>query len=500
MGREDAVSSLLGNRSLFRTSAYVDGEWVEATSGETIDVWNPADGKRIATVPSLGPQDVRRAIDAAAHAFKHWRALRAKDRSELLKKWYELIRENTRDLALLMTLEQGKPLAEATGEIAYAASFVQWFAEEAKRTYGDVVPTHQLDTRVIVLQEPIGVCGAITPWNYPSAMVTRKVAPALAAGCVMVLKPSPETPLSALALARLAEMAGVPRGVFNVVTGIPAVVGGELAAHPTVRMLSLTGSTEVGKLLMAQCAGTLKKLSFELGGNAPFIVFDDCDLDAAVAGALVSKYRNSGQTCVCANRLLIHKGVQEVFARKLCAAIEKQLKVGDGRAEGTTQGPLIHGRATQRMEGLIADAVAKGARVLSGGGRAPGEGHLFQPTVLANVNRQMRVFQEEIFGPLAPLIEFETEEEAIQLANDTEMGLAAYFYTRDLARSWRVAEALDYGMVGINTGILSTETAPFGGRKLSGVGREGSRFGIEEYLVTKYLCMAGIHQAPEHGA
>jgi succinate-semialdehyde dehydrogenase/glutarate-semialdehyde dehydrogenase len=481
----------LKDKRLFRQQCYIDGAWRDADDGKTIDVKNPATGEKLGTVPKMGADETRRAIVAADAAFPAWRAKTARDRSVVLRRWYDLMMENQEDLAILMTLEQGKPLAESRGEIAYAASFIEWFAEEGKRIYGDTIPQHQSDKRIVVLKEPIGVVAAITPWNFPSAMITRKAGPALAAGCTVVLKPATYTPYSALALAELAERAGVPRGAFNVVTGSAGAIGGELTANPIVRKLTFTGSTEIGKVLMRQCAGTVKKMSLELGGNAPFIVFDDADLDAAVAGTIASKYRNSGQTCVCTNRLLVQEGVYDAFALMLSRAVEK-LQVGNGMTEGTQQGPLIDPAAVAKVEEHIADALGKGARIVTGGKRHALGGTFFQPTILANVTRDMAVAREETFGPLAPLFRFSTEEEAIRMANDTEFGLAAYFYTRDLARTWRVSEGLEYGIVGINTGIISTEVAPFGGVKESGIGREGSRYGIEEFLEIKYLCIGGI--------
>ena len=481
----------LKDPSLFRTQAYIDGRWANADDGAVLTVRNPADGSVLGTVPKMGAAETRRAIEAANAAWPAWRALTAGARARILRRWFDLIVENQEDLAVIMTSEQGKPLAEARGEVLYAASFIEWFAEEGKRIYGDVIPPHQADKRLVVTKEPIGVCGAITPWNFPSAMITRKAGPALAAGCPMVLKPASQTPYSALALAVLAERAGVPAGVFNVVTGSATAIGGELTANPIVRKLSFTGSTETGIKLMAQCAPTLKKLSLELGGNAPFIVFDDADLDAAVQGALASKYRNTGQTCVCANRLLVQDGVYERFAAKLAEAVS-QLKVGPGLAEGTNQGPLIDENAVRKVEEHIADAVSKGARILTGGKRHPLGGTFFEPTILADVTPQMKVAREETFGPVAPLFRFHTEEEAIRMANDTEFGLAAYFYTESSSRVWRVGGALEYGIVGINTGIISTEVAPFGGVKASGMGREGSKYGIEEYVEIKYMCIGGI--------
>ena len=481
----------LKDSALLRQQCYIDGRWVGSDSGATIAVSNPATAEAIGSIPKMGAAETRRAIAAANAALPGWRSKTAAERGRLLRRWSGLMLEKQDDLALIMTSEQGKPLAEARGEVLYAASFIEWFAEEGKRIYGDVIPGHQPDKRIVVTKEPIGVCGAITPWNFPSAMITRKAGPALAAGCPMVLKPASQTPYSALALAVLAERAGVPAGVFNVVTGSATAIGGELTANPIVRKLSFTGSTETGIKLMAQCAPTLKKLSLELGGNAPFIVFDDADLDAAVQGALASKYRNTGQTCVCANRLLVQDGVYERFAAKLAEAVS-QFKVGPGLAEGTNQGPLIDENAVRKVEEHIADAVSKGARILTGGKRHPLGGTFFEPTILADVTPQMKVAREETFGPVAPLFRFHTEEEAIRMANDTEFGLAAYFYTESSSRVWRVGGALEYGIVGINTGLISTEVAPFGGMKASGIGREGSKYGIEEYAEIKYLCIGGI--------
>ena len=478
------------NPELLRDACLIDGEWLTAP-GATLEIRNPATGERVGSVPSLGAAETRRAIEAAEAAFGPWKSRTAAERARILKRWFELMMENQEDLAQLMTAEQGKPLAEARGEIAYAASFIEWFAEEARRVYGEVIPSPLPDRRLIVLKQPIGVCAAITPWNFPAAMITRKAAPALAAGCTMVVKPAEQTPLSALALAWLGQQAGIPPGVLNVVTGEPVAIGGELTSSPKVLKLSFTGSTEVGRLLMAQCAPTIKKMSLELGGNAPFIVFDDADLDAAVAGAMVSKYRNAGQTCVCANRFLVQEGVQEAFAQKLAAAVGA-LRVGAGTEEGVTQGPLIDTPALEKVEELLADAVAKGARVICGGRRHARGATFFEPTVVTGATTAMRMSREEIFGPVAPIYAFRDEAEAVRMANDTEFGLAAYFYSRDIARAWRVAEALDYGMVGINSGLISNEVAPFGGVKQSGLGREGSRHGIEEYLEIKYLAMAGL--------
>jgi len=481
----------LRDPKLLHDQAFIAGQWTAADSGATTAIHDPATGERLAAVPDMGAAETRRAIEAANAAWPAWRALTAKQRGAILRAWHDLIVAHADDLALLMTSEQGKPLAEARGEALYAASFVEWFAEEAKRTYGDVIPSPVAAQRLLVLKQPIGVAAAITPWNFPCAMITRKVAPALAAGCPVVVKPAEQTPLTALALAELAERAGFPAGVLNIVTGSAAsapVIGGELTANSIVRKLSFTGSTEVGRLLMAQCAPTLKKVSLELGGNAPFIVFDDADVDAAVDGAMASKYRNAGQTCVCANRLLVQEGVYEEFARKLAARVAA-LKVGAGTEAGVNQGPLIDAQALEKVEAHVADAVEKGARVLTGGKRHAKGGTFFEPTVLADVTPDMRCAREETFGPVAPLFRFRDEAEAIALANATEYGLAGYFYARDLGRVWRVAEALEYGMVGVNVGTLGNEAAPFGGVKQSGIGREGSKYGIEEYLEIKYICL-----------
>ena len=479
----------LNDQSLLQTQAYVNGAWRDAFSGKSFPVTNPATGEEIAKVADLGAEETRQAIDAADAALPAWRAKTAKERAAILRRWFELIMANQEDLAVLMTLEQGKPLTEARGEVAYGASFIEWFAEEGKRVYGDVIPTFAGNKRIVVLKEPIGVVAAITPWNFPNAMITRKVAPALAAGCTVVVKPAEDTPLSALALAVLAERAGVPAGVLNIVTGSdPVAIGGELTGNPIVRKLSFTGSTEVGKILMRQSADTVKKVSLELGGNAPFIVFDDADLDEAVKGALASKYRNSGQTCVCANRLLVQAGVYDAFAAKLVEAV-KQIRVGNGMEAGVQQGPMINAQAIDKVEELMGDAVAKGAKVALGGNRHALGGTFFEPTILTGVTTGMRVAREEIFGPVAPLFKFETEADAIRMANDTEFGLAAYFYSRDIARVWRVAEQLEYGMVAINEGILSTEVAPFGGVKQSGIGREGSKYGMDDFMEIKYLCV-----------
>jgi len=480
----------LADQTLFRQACYIDGAWTSA-SGAAIEVDNPATGEIIGSVPKLGGAETRTAIEAAARAFPAWRKKTGKERAAIMRRWFDLMMANQADLALLMTTEQGKPLAESRGEVAYAASFLEWFGEEAKRVYGDTIPGHQPDKRIVVTKEPIGVVACITPWNFPLAMITRKAGPAIAAGCTVVLKPASQTPFSALALAELAERAGVPRGVFNVVTGSATDIGAELTSNPVVRKLSFTGSTGTGKLLMAQCASTVKKLSLELGGNAPFIVFDDADLDAAVEGAILSKYRNTGQTCVCANRLLVQDSVYDAFATKLAGAVKK-LTPGRGTESGATQGPLIDDKAVEKVESHIADATSKGAKVLAGGARHALGGRFFEPTILTGVTPAMAVAREETFGPVAPLFRFRDEAEAIALANDTEFGLAAYFYGRDIARIWRVAEALEYGIIGINTGLISTEVAPFGGVKESGLGREGSKYGLEEFLEIKYLCLGGI--------
>ena len=475
------------NQALLRSTAYLDGNWIAADSGARFSVFDPATGAALGEVPDCGTAETRRAIAAAEAALPAWRGLTAKARAQVLQRWFAAINANADDLAQMITAECGKPLAEAKGEVAYGASFVEWFAEEGKRAYGETIPATLTDKRLVVIRQAIGVCAAITPWNFPLAMITRKVAPALAAGCTVVVKPAEQTPLTALALAALAEEAGFPPGVFNVLTGDPAAIGGELTASPVVRKLSFTGSTEIGRLLMAQSAPTIKKLSLELGGNAPFIVFDDADVDAAVDGALIAKYRNTGQTCVCANRILVQDGIYEEFAQKLAARVG-QLKVGAGSEDGVVQGPLIDASGLAKVEAHVADALAHGARVLCGGARHARGGNFFQPTVLADVTPAMRVAREETFGPVAPLFRFTTEDEAVAMANDTEFGLAAYFYSRDIARCWRVGEALEYGMVGVNTGLISNEVAPFGGVKQSGLGREGSKHGIDDYLEIKYLC------------
>jgi succinate-semialdehyde dehydrogenase/glutarate-semialdehyde dehydrogenase len=481
----------LKDSTLLREQCFIDGRWSAADSGATLEVKNPATALNLGSIPNMGAAETRRAIAAAAAAMPAWKARTAKERAVIMRRWFNLMIDHQEDLATLMTAEQGKPLAESKSEIVYAASFIEWFAEEGKRLYGDIIPGHQADKRILVLRQPVGVVAAITPWNFPSAMITRKAGPALAAGCAIVCKPATQTPYSALAMAELSYRAGIPAGVFNVITGSSAAIGGEMTGNPTVRKVTFTGSTEVGKKLMAQCAGTLKKLSLELGGNAPFIVFDDADLDAAVQGALASKYRNTGQTCVCANRLLVQAGVYDEFAKRLKAAVAR-LRVGDGLAGATDQGPLIDAKAVKKVEEHIADAQALGAKVALGGKRHALGGFFFEPTILTDVTPKMLVAREETFGPVAPLFKFEAEAEAIAMANDTEFGLAAYIYTRDLARSWRVSEAVEYGIVGLNTGIISTEVAPFGGVKESGAGREGSKYGILDYTEIKYVCVGGV--------
>lgn len=481
----------LQDPSLLRQHAYVNGQWCEADSNARTSIFNPATAERVGSVPNMGRSETRRAIAAAQAAQPAWRALTAKERANCLRRWYQLVMQNQEDLARIMTAEQGKPLTEARGEIAYAASFIEWFAEEAKRAYGDVIPAHAADKRILVQKEPVGVTAAITPWNFPSAMITRKAGPALAAGCAMVLKPAPQTPFSALALVVLAERAGLPAGLLSVITAdveASREVGAELCESPVVRKLSFTGSTAVGIKLMQQCAPTLKKLSLELGGNAPFIVFDDADLDAAVEGAMISKYRNNGQTCVCANRIYVQDGVYDAFAQKFNAAVAT-LKVGNGTEEGVTTGPLIDSNAVAKVQRHLEDALSKGARLLAGGKPHALGGTFFQPTILVDVPTTAAVAKEETFGPLAPLFRFQQEADVIAMANDTEFGLAGYFYSRDLSRVFRVAEALEYGIVGINTGVISTEVAPFGGMKASGLGREGSKYGLDEYLEIKYLCL-----------
>ncbi|SHO63396.1 succinate semialdehyde dehydrogenase [Pseudoxanthobacter soli DSM 19599] len=479
----------LANPALLRDGGLIDGAWRQARSGETVAVTNPADGSVVGPVPRFSAQEVEQAIEAAEAAFGPWSQRAARERSAILKRWFELIVANADDLAAIMTAEQGKPLAEAKGEIVYAASFIEWFAEEAKRVYGDVIPAPQTDKRLIVLKQPVGICAAITPWNFPAAMITRKAAPALAAGCVMIVKPAEQTPLTALAIGQLAIEAGLPAGVLQIVTGEARTIGGVLTASDKVRKLSFTGSTEVGRILMAQCAPTIKRVSLELGGNAPFIVFDDADIEAAVVGAIASKYRNAGQTCVCANRLYVQSGIYDAFARRLAEEVAK-LPVGAGTEKGVLIGPLIDDDAIAKVERHVEDAVSKGAHIVLGGKRHPLGGTFYEPTVITGVTPDMVVAREETFGPVAPLFRFETEEEVIAMANDTEFGLAAYFYTENARRTWRVAEALEYGMVGHNTGLISNEVAPFGGVKQSGIGREGSKYGIEEYLEIKYLCSA----------
>ena len=491
IAQDRATLPALKDPKLFRDRAYVDGAWVEADNRKRFEVDNPADGSLLGSVPDMGAAETKRAIDAANAALPAWRALPAKERSRILRKWYDLIMANADDLALLLTTEQGKPLAEAKGEIVYGASFVEWFAEEAKRVYGDVIPSPTNDRRLIVLKQPIGVVAAITPWNFPNAMITRKVSPGLAAGCTFVLKPAEQTPFSALALAELAERAGIPKGVLNVVTGEPVAIGKELCASPIVRKVTFTGSTEVGRILMRQSADTIKKMSLELGGNAPFIVFDDADLDAAAEGALASKYRNAGQTCVCANRIYVQDGVYDAFATKLAEKI-RALKVGKGTEPGVTIGPLIDEQGLRKVEEHVADAVAQGAKVVLGGHRHALGGRFFEPTLITGMKSSMKVAREETFGPVAPLFRFQDDAEAIRLANDSEFGLCAYFYSRDVGRIFRAAEAIESGIVGVNVGIISNEVAPFGGVKQSGLGREGSKYGIEDFLEIKYVCLGGI--------
>ncbi|MEO8019050.1 MAG: NAD-dependent succinate-semialdehyde dehydrogenase [Pseudomonadota bacterium] len=481
----------LRDPSLWKERGFIAGAWAAADSGQTTDIRNPATGEVLGAVPHMGAAESRRAIEAAHAAMPAWAKKTAAERARIMRRWFDLMLANVDDLAVIMTAEQGKPLAESKGEIVYAASFIEWFAEEGKRIYGDIIPAHQPDKRIVVLRQPIGVVTAITPWNFPAAMITRKAAPAIAAGCPIVVKPAPQTPFSALAMAELAQRAGIPPGVFNVVTGDAVAIGGEFTGNDKVRKLSFTGSTPVGKLLMAQCAGTVKKVALELGGNAPFLVLDDADLDAAVEGAIQSKYRNTGQTCVCANRFIVQSKVYDAFTGKLTEAVKK-LRVGDGLKGETDQGPLIDTKALAKVETHIADAKAKGAVVTTGGRRHALGGTFYEPTVLTNVSSDMILAREETFGPVAPLFRVETDEEAVKLANDTEFGLAAYVYTRDLARSWRVTEALEYGIVGLNTGLISTEVAPFGGVKESGTGREGSKYGILEFTELKYICVGGI--------
>lgn len=481
----------LTRADLFRQQAYIDGQWCDADNGQSKAVHNPANGVKLGTIPVMGAAETRRAIAAAKRAQKTWAARTAKERAAILRRWFELMMKHQEDLARILTAEQGKPLTEARGEIAYGASFVEWFAEEGKRIYGDTIPQHAADKRIVVMKQPIGVCAAITPWNFPNAMITRKAGPALASGCAMVLKPATQTPFSALAMVVLAEEAGVPAGVLSVLTGSAGAIGGEMSTHPDVAKLTFTGSTEVGRVLMQQSASTIKKLSLELGGNAPFIVFDDANLDSAVEGAIISKFRNTGQTCVCANRLFVQAGVYDAFAEKLAKRVG-QLKVGNGMEEGVQQGPLIDGNALAKVEEHVADVAAGGGRALVGGKRHQLGGTFYEPTVLVGVTPEMKVFREETFGPVAPLIKFKDEADVIELANRTEFGLASYFYSRDIGRIYRVAEALEYGMVGVNTGLISTEVAPFGGVKQSGLGREGSKYGIEEFLEVKYVCLGDI--------
>jgi succinate-semialdehyde dehydrogenase/glutarate-semialdehyde dehydrogenase len=481
----------LKDPTLFRQQCFINGEWVAADNGDTLSVTNPTSGKVLGTVPKLGAVETRRAIQTAYDAYPAWRAKTAQERAQILRRWFELLLENQEDLATLKTLEQGKPITESRGEIAYAASFIEWFAEEGKRVYGDIIPAHQNDKRIIVTKEPIGVCAAITPWNFPAAMITRKAGPALAVGCPMVVKPASATPYSALALAELGDRAGIPAGILSVVTGSSGDIGGEVTTNDLVRKVTFTGSTEVGKKLIAACSGSVKKVSMELGGNAPFIVFDDADLDAAVEGALISKYRNTGQTCVCTNRFLVQDSVYDAFADNLAAAVAK-MKVGNGLENETQQGPLIDIDAVETVEEHIADALNKGAQLLVGGKRHSLGGSFFEPTVMTDVTPDMRIAKEETFGPVAPLFRFNTDDEAVKMANDTEFGLASYYYTQNLARSWKISERLEYGIVGVNTGLISTTVAPFGGVKESGLGREGSKYGVEDYLEIKYVCLGGM--------
>ena len=478
----------LRDKGLLKSQVLIDGQWRDANNGSTKEVRNPANNELIGTIPNVGEVETQEAIASAQKAFVSWKKRTAEDRANLLKRWFQLMVEHQEDLAVLMTTEQGKPIAESRGEITYAASYIEWFAEEARRLYGEVIPSPWGDKRIVITREPVGVCAAITPWNFPSAMITRKVAPALAAGCTIIVKPATQTPLSALAMAELALRAGIPNGVFNVVTGDPRPIGGVLTSSPVVRKLTFTGSTEIGRVLAAQCAPTLKRMSLELGGNAPFIVFDDADLDAAVAGAIASKYRNTGQTCVCSNRFLVQDGIYDAFSEKLAKAVQA-LQVGNGLDKDVTQGPLIDDAALAKVEELVGDAISKGAKVVLGGKRHSLGGTFYEPTILCNVTKDMRVSKEEIFGPVSPLFRFKTEEEAIAMANDTEFGLAAYFYSKNVGRAFRVTEALEYGMVGVNSGIISTAVAPFGGVKQSGMGREGSLHGIDEYIDTKYMCL-----------
>ena len=483
----------LNDSSLIKSQSYIDGQWVDADSGDTLAVTNPANNETLVEVAKCGTAETRRMIEAAEVAQRAWAKTTAKERAALLRKWYNLIMENQEDLAQILTAEQGKPLAEARGEIAYGANYAEWFSEESKRVYGDIIPPPSSDKRIMVIKQPVGVVACITPWNFPNAMLTRKIAPAIAAGCAVVCKPANATPLSALALMELAVRAGLPAGLMNIVTGRTAEIGAELTSNPLVRKVTFTGSTPVGKQLMAECAQTVKRTSMELGGNAPFIVFNDADIDAAVQGTLVSKYRNAGQTCVCSNRIIVQSGVYDEFVNKLTAATQK-LVIGNGAEEGVTVGPLIDEKAANSVCEFIDDAVAKGANIALGGGRSDLGGAFIEPTILTNVSRDMRVFSEEIFGPVAPLFKFESEAEVVAMANDTEFGLAAYFYSRDIGRVWRVAEQLEYGIVGVNEGIISNEMAPFGGVKESGSGREGSKYGMDDYMDIKYICMGGIDQ------
>ncbi|MGH8706847.1 MAG: NAD-dependent succinate-semialdehyde dehydrogenase [Burkholderiales bacterium] len=489
--RAGLPSQPLKDPKLFREQCYLDGAWTPADSGKTFAVRNPANGDQLGSVPDMGAAETKKAIAAAQSALPAWRAKTGKERAAILRKWNDLILANVEDLALILTSEQGKPLAESKGEVTIGAAYVEWFAEEAKRIYGDTIPTPWPDRRIVVVKQPVGVCAAITPWNFPHSMITRKVAPGLAAGCTVILKPAEQTPYSALALAELAERAGFPKGVLNIITGDAPAIGQELCANPSVRKISFTGSTEVGRLLMQQAAPTVKKISLELGGNAPFIVFDDADLDAAVEGAIVSKYRNTGQTCVCANRLFVQDGIYEKFAAKLADKV-KAMKVGAGTEAGVVQGPLIDQAALAKVEEHVADALAGGARALTGGQRHSLGGTYYEPTVLTGTTPRMKIFREETFGPVAPLFRFKNDDEVVELANRTEYGLAAYFYSRDIGRCWRVAEQLEYGMVGVNSGLITTEVAPFGGVKQSGLGREGSKYGCEEFVEVKYICMGGV--------
>lgn len=487
------IKSKLSDPSLFREQGYIDGAWANADGGGTVDVTDPATGDVVGTIPDMGADETRRAIEAANAAWPAWRKKTAKERSAILRKWFDLIMANQKDLAIIMTAEQGKPLGESMGEIAYGASYIEYYAEEAKRINGDVIPHHQDGKRIVVLKQPVGVVGSITPWNFPNAMITRKAGPALAAGCTFVSKPAKMTPFSALALAELAERAGVPKGVFNVVTGASSsAIGNELTHNPIVRKITFTGSTEVGKQLIAQAASTVKKVSMELGGNAPLIIFDDANIEEAVKGAIASKYRNAGQTCVCANRIFVQDGIYDEFAKKFAEAA-KSMKIGNGFEEGVEVGPLVESAAVDKVEEHVQDAVAKGAKIATGGNRSNAGALFYEPTVLTGATRDMAIFREETFGPVAPLFRFKTEEEVIELANDTEFGLASYFYARDLGRVWRVAEALEYGMVAVNEGILSSELAPFGGVKESGLGREGSKYGIDDYIEIKYMLMGGLN-------